>query len=293
MSGENDSKRPDDLNDATRQPVSQDPPSPDDAQLQAEAEAYAKSDADYAFFTEEAQHEDGAIAPPTLEEALLTLESWSDPARAAKLQAQHGGECRYLGTPAVGLDDSASMWREALAPEPRLELAKGLWSSQIFEARIVAAKLLSQARMRPDDAAWETVKDWIADCDSFALTDAVSRAGSKRLQAKPQRLEDIAPWLEAESPWPKVAMFTMTRPWAKLRNPKPEDNAAQDMVLGWAFALATGTRGPVARAISLWLIDLARFQQERVEDWLTTTPELSRQIRRETENALRKGQTGA
>lgn len=64
MSGENDSKRPDDLNDATRQPVSQDPPSPDDAQLQAEAEAYAKSDADYAFFTEEAQHEDGAIARP-------------------------------------------------------------------------------------------------------------------------------------------------------------------------------------------------------------------------------------
>jgi hypothetical protein len=45
----------------------------------------------------------------------------------------------------------ATDWRKALDLPGRIALAQGLWASDIFEARIAAAKLFLQARIRPDD----------------------------------------------------------------------------------------------------------------------------------------------
>ena len=42
-------------------------------------------------------------------------------------------------------------WRSGVA------LAAGLWDSDIHEARVAAAKLLTQARIRPDDAVWDVL----------------------------------------------------------------------------------------------------------------------------------------
>ncbi|WP_406721013.1 MULTISPECIES: DNA alkylation repair protein [Thioclava] len=271
------------------------------AKLSAEAEAYAASDADYEFFEEEAEPED-TLAPPSIEDALYALEAWADAERAAQLQAQTGTSCRVIGVTATGLTDMAAMWREALDNEGRVSLANELWQSGIYEARIAATKLLTQARMRPDDMAWQLLTRWIEEADCFALIDALSKPAAKRLQANLARLSQLDAWANEGQPLsedldeaveqpqgpigPKLAIFLMTRPYTKLRNPKPEDHRVQDHLLTLAARLAPGAPVDLSRAIGRWLADLAKFERARVEHFLATQEHLPRTLRREAQNGL-------
>ncbi|WP_339112177.1 DNA alkylation repair protein [Thioclava sp. GXIMD2076] len=278
------------------------------AKLSAEAAAYAASDADYEYFEEEAEAED-ALPPPTIEDALYALEAWTDADRAAQIKAQTGTSCRVIGVTATGITDMAAMWREALDNEGRVSLAHELWQSGIFEARIAAAKLLTQARMRPDDMAWQLLTQWIEEADCFALIDALCKPAAKRLQGNLARLSQLDAWAADGQPTlsgdleedeldddaieppqgpvgPKIAIFLMTRPYTKLRNPKPEDHRVQDHLLTLAARLAPGAPVELSRAIGRWLADLAKFERARVEHFLATQEHLPRTLRREAQNGL-------
>ena len=50
-----------------------------------------------------------------------------------------------------------------------------------FEARLAAAKLLTQARIRPDQEAWDLIKSWVPDFDSWAIADHACMAGQRRV----------------------------------------------------------------------------------------------------------------
>ena len=118
--------------------------------------------------------------------------------------------------------------------DARVALARGLWESDVFEARLAAAKLLTQARIRPDDGVWALIASWVPEFDSWAIADHACLAGQRRLVADPARIEQVAGWTESPHLWTRRAALVITLPWAKMNFPSEADLAIRDRVLGWA-----------------------------------------------------------
>lgn len=111
------------------------------------------------------------------------------------------------------IDALAKSWRTDLTLDDRLALARDLWRTDIHEARIAAAKLLTQSRIRPDDSpARDLIKCWVADFDGWAIADHASIAGQKRLTANPARLDDLEPWTTSAHMWTRRAALVTTLP---------------------------------------------------------------------------------
>ena len=152
----------------------------------------------------------------TPETALQELEAQANPARAEEMRAYHKVDRRYLGLTNPQIAALAQNWRAALDIEGRVALSYGLWQSDIFEARVAAAKLLTQARLRPDDqAAWALIASWTADFDSWAIADHASMAAQKRLVADPTRLDEVEDWVASDHLWTRRAALVSTLPWTK------------------------------------------------------------------------------
>ncbi|MBE0413167.1 DNA alkylation repair protein [Yoonia sp.] len=204
-------------------------------------------------------------------DALAALRDHAAPAKASAAHRYHKVDRPYLGVTNPVIDALAKDWRAALDPDTRLVLARGLWKSNIHEARIIAAKLLTQARIRPDDSdAWNMIVAWLPDCDSLPIADAVCTAGQKRLVADPARLDLVATWITSDNPWMRRPAFAMTLPWAKLNHPKAGDLALRERVLDWAAQSAADPDRIVARALAGWLRDLSKHDPDRVRAFLDT-----------------------
>lgn len=124
----------------------------------------------------------------TLDDALAALKAQIEPGRAEGQKAYHKQTREVWGIPNPALNDLTKEWRQALSVDERVALADQLWKTDVFEARIAAAKLLTQARIRPDDAVWDLIQSWVPDFDSWAIADHVCMAGQKRLVADPSLL---------------------------------------------------------------------------------------------------------
>ncbi|WP_417806932.1 DNA alkylation repair protein [Thioclava sp.] len=245
----------------------------EEARLRAEAEAYAASNAEYESFAEADEDSAPLGPPPTLEDALFALESWQDAGKAAEMAAYHKAVRRYLGVSTPAIDDMVTLWRAQLDVPARVDLARGLWDSDIHEARIAAAKLLVQARLRPDQAAWDLIASWVEQLDAWAIADTVCKAGEKRVVADPTRLDQVETWTQSDQMWTRRAAFVITLPWTKQRNPKPDDLAIRERVLGWAEALAEDRDWFIQKVIAWWLRELSKKDPERVQAWLETSGE--------------------
>lgn len=158
--------------------------------------------------------------------------------KAAEMARYHKVDRVYLGVANPVLNDIAKDLRRDMSIGSKVGLASSLWKSNLHEARILAAKILTQARMRPDDeAAWATIKNWTADFDAWAIADHACIAGQKRLVANPSRLDEVEQWTTSDHMWTRRAALVSTLPWTKQNHPKPEDLAARDRILGWAARL--------------------------------------------------------
>ena len=122
-------------------------------------------------------------APVTPDTALAELRALADPARAAGAAAYHKAARDYLGIPVPVLTERAKAWRAALDIPGRVALADALWRTDIHEARIAAAKLLAQARIRDDAAVWRLIASWVPEFDGWAIADHACDAGARRLVA--------------------------------------------------------------------------------------------------------------
>jgi 3-methyladenine DNA glycosylase AlkD len=205
----------------------------------------------------------------TPQDALAALEAQADPDRAAQMRAYHKIDRPYLGLSNETCNALAAEWRHALPLDDRLSLADALWQTNIFEARITAAKLLVQARIRPeDDSTWQLIQSWLPDFDSWAIADAVAMAGQRRLTADSSRLDTVEGWTTSEHLWTKRAALVFTLPWTKQRHPKPEETAARERILTWA---ATYTEDPewfIQKAVAWWLRDLSKKDPDRTSAFL-------------------------
>ena len=204
----------------------------------------------------------------TPQAALDALASLGDPERAKGSAAYHKAPRPYLGVSVPVLTELAKSWRADLDLEKRVALADGLWQSNIHEARIAAAKLLTQARIKDDEPVWRLIASWVPGFDAWAIADHACDAGERRLVADPSRLDEVETWTRSDSFWARRAALVMTLPWTKQNHPKPQDLAIRDRVLGWAAEYADDQEWFIQKAIAWWLRELSKHDPDRVRHWL-------------------------
>ena len=204
----------------------------------------------------------------TLEEALDALSARIDPGRADGMAKYHKGKREYLGIANPDVNELTKNWRSDLDVNSRVRLAKELWDTDILEARLAASKLLTQARIRPDDAAWELIKSWVPGFDSWAIADHACMAGQKRLVADPTRLDEIEAWTTSDHMWTRRAALVITLPWTKQNNPKQAELDARKRILGWAASYVDDHNWFIQKSISWWLRELGKHDAARVRIFL-------------------------
>jgi len=196
------------------------------------------------------------------------IKAHGDPERAKGMAAYHKAPRVYLGVRNPITNDLTRQWRQELDIEARVQLASELWESDIFEGRLAAAKLLTQARIRPDEAVWTLIQSWLPDFDSWAIADHACMAAQKRLVADPARLDDVERWTTSDHLWTRRAALVATLPWTKQNHPKPDDLVRRDRILGWAAGYVPDRNWFIQKAIAWWLRDLSKHDAARVRDFL-------------------------
>jgi 3-methyladenine DNA glycosylase AlkD len=200
---------------------------------------------------------------------LAELEARADPARAAEMAAYHKVERRYLGIGAEDVYALADGWRADRSVAERVALAGRLWDSDVHEARMAAARLLTQARIREDEPlVWAEFLRWVPDFDGWALADHACKAGERRLVAEPARLELVEGWVGSERLWTRRAALVVTLPWTKLTHPRADEIAQRERILGWAAALVPDRDWFIQKAIAWWLRSLGRHDPARTRAFL-------------------------
>ena len=121
-------------------------------------------------------------------DAVKQLHAKANPKKAAEMKNSIKIDRVYLGISNQELNNTYKGWRASTSTDDRIRLAADLWDSNIYEARIVAAKLLTQARIKNDELVWEEIVRWIPKLDHQTIADQVCSAGSRRLKENPTRL---------------------------------------------------------------------------------------------------------
>ena len=204
----------------------------------------------------------------TLDDALTALRNAAEAGRAAGMADYHKVPREYLGLPNPAINDLAKEWRGVLSIEERVALADQLWKTNIFEARLAAAKLLTQARISPDQAVWDLIVSWVPDFDSWAIADHAMMAGQKRLVADPSRIEEVESWTKSDVHWTRRAAMVITLPYTKQNHPKPDELAIRKRVLGWAVRYVEDPEWFIQKSVAWWLRDLSKHDAPRVEYFL-------------------------
>ncbi|WP_458790185.1 DNA alkylation repair protein [Yoonia sp. MH D7] len=212
----------------------------------------------------------------------------SNPENVERMTTYHKVDRPYLGVETSVLDAAVKGWRTDLDVDLRLALARDLWDSNVHEGRIAAAKLLTQARIRPDDtAAWDLICAWVPEIDCLAIADKVATAGQKRLVSDPARLDIVADWIASDHAWSRRAAFTFTLPWTQQNHPKPEEIAVRERVLDWAEAVLKDKEFVVQDAIAGWLRHLSKHDPETVATFVDRHAEdMKKFVRKEASRNL-------
>lgn len=205
----------------------------------------------------------------TVDQAIAALEALANPEKAAEMAAYHKSTRRFFGVSVPQIDDLTDTWRADCTLDERLALAAALWAADIHETRVAAAKLLTQARIRPDDeGAWQLLQSWVPDFDGWSLADHAMIAAQKRLVWQPERIEAVEGWTTSPHMWTRRAAMVITLPYAKQNHPKPVENAIRERVLGWAVRYSTDPDWFIQKSVAWWLRDLSKHDKPRVEAWL-------------------------
>jgi 3-methyladenine DNA glycosylase AlkD len=197
------------------------------------------------------------------------LEALGDPVKAAEMAAYHKVPRVYLGVPAAEIYALADRWREGRTVAARVALAAALWDSDLHEARMAAARLLTQARIREDEPlVWAEFLRWVPTFDGWALADHACKAGERRLVHDPSRLDIVEDWTRDPNLWVRRAALVVTLPWTKLTHPTPVQIGQRERILTWAAGLVSDRDWFIQKAIAWWLRSLSRHDPTRTRAFL-------------------------
>ncbi len=201
--------------------------------------------------------------------AIAELRAAADPAKAAEMLAYHKAPRAYLGLAVPAIEAAVAGWRAGADVPARVALAAGLWDSDIHEARIAAAKLLTQARLGDGDPlVWAEFLRWVPGFDAWAIADHACKAGERRLVAAPERLDTVEAWVGDPNMWVRRAALVATLPWTKQTHPTEAEEDARARILGWAATLAPDRDWFIQKAIGWWLRSLSLRDPRRVTAFL-------------------------
>jgi 3-methyladenine DNA glycosylase AlkD len=201
----------------------------------------------------------------TAAQVIEKLKALGDPQKSVEMHSYHNADRKYFGVANPVLDEMSKEIRAELTLDDRITLADELWQTKAHEPRVLAAKLLTQARLRPDDTrAWDTIANWVPDFDAWAIADHACIAGQKRLVWDPRRLDQVEQWTTSDHMWTRRAALVITLPWTKQNFPKPDEQAARDRILGWAATYVTDHNQFIQKAIGWWLRELSKHDAPRV-----------------------------
>lgn len=210
-----------------------------------------------------------APVPPDAGAAIDQIAARAQPGKAEEMAAYHKVTRRYLGTANPDLDLLTRDWRQGMDLGARIALADGLWQSDVHEARIAAAKLLTQARIRPDDSGvWDLIQSWLPDFDAWAIADHAAIAGQKRVMADLSRLDTLETWTRSPHLWTRRAALVFSLPLTRLNHPKPSETLARQRVLTWAADYSPDPEWFIQKAIAWWLRDLSKHAPELTRAFL-------------------------
>lgn len=195
---------------------------------------------------------------------LEELRAHSNPSKAADMARYHKVEREYLGVANPEIADLCKKLRAERDIEQRIALAQTLWDSNVHEARVAATKLLTQARIKPDDSVWNEICRWVPMFDAWAIADHACSAGSRRLVADPSRLDTVETWTKDENMWVRRAALVMTLPWTKQNHPNDSEVAVRERVLEWAASYVNDHDWFIQKSISWWLRSLSTHDPDRV-----------------------------
>ena len=94
-------------------------------------------------------------------------------------------------------------------------------------------------------------------------------AGHRRLTTDQSRIQEVETWIQSPHLWIRRAALTITLPWTKHRNPKPDNLAIRELVLSWAASLAEDQNTFIQKAVATWVFELSRRDPERATAFLT------------------------
>lgn len=195
---------------------------------------------------------------------MTQIRAHADPDRAVGMQNYMKVPRTYLGVANPILNDLTKTWRKDLSVEDRVALADALWQTDIYEARLAAAKLLTQARIKGDQPVWDLIVSWVPDFDCWAIADHAMMAGQKRLVADPTRIETVESWTKSDRHWTRRAAMVVTLPYTKQNHPKPGELDIRERVLGWAAGYVNDPEWFIQKSVAWWLRDLSKHDPDRV-----------------------------
>lgn len=198
----------------------------------------------------------------TPQDVLAALSANGDATRAADLETRFGAGT-YLGVAPQTLEELARTWRQEVAFPERLDLARALWADATFEARLMAAKLLTQARIKDDAEVWEQITAWIGEASTWAEIDTLGAAGGRRLVTDLARLGVVFELAQSERGLDRRAALQLSLPLAKLSNPTDADIEAQDDFLPALTHLLQDADKDVSRTADAWLKALGKHDRKR------------------------------
>lgn len=202
-------------------------------------------------------------------DALSALETLADPVRAAQAEAYHKAPRRYLGLSLSDVEPLVADWRAGTNVVGRVQLARELWDSDVHEARIAAAKLLTQARIREDEPlVWAELQRWVPEFDAWAIADHACKAIDRRVVAEPARLDVVEAWARDPDMWVRRAALVSTLSWAKLNHPGTDEIAGRERILGWAAGMVQDRNWFIQKAVAWWLRTLSAHDAGRVRAFL-------------------------
>ena len=158
----------------------------------------------------------------------------------------------------------AGEWRATADMAALLPLAQALWTGGSDADMIVAAKLLTKARIDDDADVWTTLCEWVEAHASKAIAPALFAAGERRLSAKPSRLDEIARWATSEDPFIRAAFLGFAHGLVKDRHVSVEAAECRAEVTEWAVRLSNDPPPLPRKAAADTLLTLAKHDPDRI-----------------------------
>jgi hypothetical protein len=127
----------------------------------------------------------------------------------------------------------------------------------------MAAKLLTQARIKDDFEVWAHLTDWLAQARTWAEVDALSSACARRVSADNARMGKVYKLMRNESSLLRRAALGITEPLAKATNPTDVEKVALARICEWLPEALNDESKDVHRTAQSWLRSLSKHDFKR------------------------------